>query len=134
MKLIRIMPAVLVYLVIGLAALLFLSNLIGCEVGGSPTSRSDTDSRKQSTNGPGSEDRTQRRQSKPVKAASALDPKALAEAEAKVKKETADLGQVRKELGELVKGAVETQKALLEAKLSDPKSDNKEREVYYGNQ
>ena len=132
MKLIRIIPAVLEYLVIALATLLFLINTVGCEVSNSPTRSSDSDSGKNSTNGPTSKDRTLKSQPAAAKDAPELDPKDLAEAEIRVKEETANLGQVRKELGELVKDAVETKKALLEAKLHDPQSDNKESEASYG--
>ena len=136
MRLIRLARVALVYLVIAVAVLLFLHNAVGCEDSSSSTRRSGGNSPQHSTNRPSSGGQTQRPQSDGQSGAPKIDPKVLAQAEREVKDEAADLGQVRKELGELVERAVKTQRALLEAKskLPAPQSDNKESEVYYGNQ
>ena len=136
MKLIRLARVALAYLIIGVAALLFLYNAIGCDNSSNTIRQSGKDSRKHSTSRPPGGTQTQRRLPGHQNTAPRIDPKALAQTERQVSGETADLGQIRKELGALVERAVDTQRALLEAqsKLPAPQSDNRESEVYYGNQ
>ena len=135
MKIIRLASVALMYLVVIVAALLFLHNAVGCEDSSRSTRRSGRNSRKHSTNKSPSSGQAQRRQSDRQSSATKIDPKVLARAEGKVKDESANLAQVREKLGELVEGAVKTQMALLDAQSKLPKSqsNNKESEVYYGN-
>ena len=135
MKIMRLARVALVYLIIAVAALLFLHNAVGCEDSSRSTRRSGRNSRRHSTNKSRSSGQTQRSQPDHQSVAAKIDPKVLAQAEGKVKGESANLAQVRRDLGELVERAVKTQKALLEAqsKLPNPQSINKEREVHNGN-
>ena len=135
MKLIRLARVALLYLVIAVAALLFLHNAVGCEDSSRSTRRSGRNSRKHSTNKSPSSGQAQRRQPDHQSGTTKIDPKVLAQAAGKVEDESANLAQVREKLGELVEGAVKTQMALLDAQSKLPKSqsNNKRSEVYYGN-